>query len=207
MVDEAKAEAQGAPAKLAGLHRASGPELEHGIRDITLLRPICMTCAPEVEKAGWGWWNRCTHDPYVGEKGFPEQIKEYQDDPSGGRVLIKSDVKVVLRPWPNFVKVAQGRRYNNGTGPADKMQWYGYIKPEDLRSPAYPNGIAPTCEYRECFWQEDLKVYESGTFCQEREAILVYENERGTVTEVNNSDIRADQYATSRMKLMGSQSL
>lgn len=207
MPEEAKVKAPEAPAKLLGLHRASGGELEHGVRDIKLLRPICHICAPEVEKAGWGWWDRCEHDPYVGEKGEFISVPVYEDDPEipGARILVKRNERTVLRPFPNFVGVAKGRRYNNGRGPEDKSLWYGYIDPKDLRSPAYPNGIAPLCEYLNCFWQEGLKTYESGTFCQEREAILVYENERGTIPEVNNQDIRADQYAVSKMKLMGSQ--
>lgn len=206
-VQETKAK-QPKLAKLQGLHRASGSEVEHGLRDIKLLRPICHECAPEVEKAGHGWWDRCPHDPYMGTRSRFITDVDYIDEvddagkPTGNRIVGKSTTREVQYPWPNFVGVAKGRRYNNGHGPEDKQTWYGYITPDQLRSPAYPDGIAPVCDFRNCYWQEGLKTYDSGTFCRELEAVLVYENEVGTVPEVNNQDIRADQIAVSRMKLL-----
>lgn len=205
---EPEAPKKGSPLKLRDLRRAGGSEVEHGLRDIKLLRPICHECAPEVEKAGHGWWDRCPHEPYESLRRLPETKTEYIDEigddgkPTGRRVVGETTTKNVVVPWPNFTGVAKGRRYNNNHGPEDKMLWYGFIPPEDLRSEAFPNGIAPCCEFRDCYWQDDLKVYANGTFCREIEAILVYENEVGTVPEVNNQDIRSDQYAVSRMKLL-----
>ena len=197
------------PAKIKGMHRASGPELEHGVRDIKLLRPVCHICAPEVEKAGWGWWARCPHDPYVGERGEKIEDPSYEDEIENGevvgRVLVGKTEKTILRPYPNFVGVAQSRRLNSNQGPYYKIELYGFIHPEDLKgSKAFPDGVAPCCEFINCFWQDDLVEYASGTFCSELEAILVYENERGTTQERNNQDIRADQFAISRAKLLGS---
>jgi hypothetical protein len=57
------------------------------------------------------------------------------------------------------------------------------------------------CEFRECYYQNDLKLYENGTFCQEVEAIVVYEDESGTPVEVANNQIRTDQFALSRSKV------
>jgi hypothetical protein len=201
--------------KLKGMHRASGSDLDHGIADIKLLRPICHICAPEVEKAGHGWWDRCPHDPYVGERGEPREDLDYADelDADGnviGRVLTKTNKRQVLRPWPNLVGVAQSRRLNSGRGVEYKTVLYGYIYPQDLVSPAFPNGISRVCDFRECFWQDDLKEYtiqgREFMFCQELEAILVYESEVGTVPEVNNPEIRKDQQAISKTKLLAKRS-
>jgi hypothetical protein len=195
--------------KLRGLPIARGPQLERAVRDIKLVRPVCHICAPEVEAAGHGWWNRCEHDPYVGEKGFPETIYEYDDelDDEGnivGRLIREGypKTKTVLRPWPNLVGVAQSRRLNSNRGVEYKTTLYGYITPEELRSPAYPGGIAPMCEFRDCYNHDHLKTYgDLGTFCQEREAIMVYEDTFGIVPEIVNQNIRADQWATSLMKV------
>lgn len=197
----------GAPAKIKGMHRAAGPELDYVARDIKLVRPICRICAPDVERAGHGWWNRCPHDPYMGEKGEPVTSITYKDelDDEGnviGRVVDETTTKVVLRPYPNWAPVAQSLGLNGGRGPEYKKVLYGFIEPQDLRSPAFPNGIAPCCEFRDCFWQDDLTEYAVGTFCQEREAVAVYEDTNGTVVEINNSQVRADQLAVSRMKLL-----
>jgi hypothetical protein len=59
-----------------------------------------------------------------------------------------------------------------------KMRTRGYIFPHDLRTPAYPYGIADPCEFRDCFHQEDVKDYRWGRFCRVLEAQLVGHDHR-----------------------------
>ena len=146
----------GRPTKLKGLHRAGERELGVGHREIKMLRPVCSICAPR--ETPWGWWNDCTHEPYIGEKGetFTENI--YEDDPDGGRVITGTNKKVVLRPYPNFVPVPQVTRLSSGQGPEYKRRLNGFILPQELSCEAYPNGIAPCCEFYGCYYQDDLKT-------------------------------------------------
>jgi hypothetical protein len=194
------------PAKLPNLHRATGTEIPLGHRSAKMLRPICHICAPNTEKAGWGWWKKCPHDPYIGEKGEVIREHTYADelDDSGeviGRVITGSTQRTVLRPWPNLVPVAFTKRLESGRGPEYKQELFGFIWPQDLRCDAYPVGIAPMCEFRECFYQDELVTYNTGTFCQESEAVVIYEDTAGTVVEVANAQVREDQFAANRAKV------
>lgn len=191
-------------AKLKGLHRASGTEIPLGHRAVTMLRPICKVCAPNTAVAPPRWYDACPHQPYVGERGETTTVNTYENDDEGGRVVTGAETKTVLRPWPNLVKIPLIQRISSGRGPEYKRVFDGFIAPEELRCEAYPEGIAPMCEFRECFWQEDLKEYSTGRFCQEAEAVIAYEDSKGIAQEVYNQEIRGDQFAASRAKVMAS---
>jgi hypothetical protein len=96
------------------------------------------------------------------------------------------------------------KRISSGLGPDYKRAFHGFILPEELECEAYPEGIAPMCEFRECYWQEGLKTYDSGTFCQEVEAVIAYEDAKGVPQEVHNQEVRDDQFAASRAKALAS---
>ena len=194
-------EAWSPPAKLKGLHRAAGTQIPVGHRSVKMLRPTCAECAPNTSVAPAQWWLQCPHQPYVGEKGEVVVEQTYEDDPDGGRVIASTQSKTVLRPWPNFVGIPLVQRISSGRGPEYKAVLNGFILPEDLRCDAYPNGIAPMCEFRECYWQEDLKDYSTGRFCQEAEAVVVYEDSKGIAAEVYNTEIRSDQFEGSKAKV------
>lgn len=189
------------PAKLNGLHRATEAEIPLGHREIKMLRPICAECAPNTAKAGIGWWLNCPHDPYIGERGVVETKTEYETREDGTRIIAGTTSQTVLRPWPNYVGVALVDRINSGRGPEYKRVLNGYILPSELRCSAFPNGIADSCEFRECYWQDDLKKYVSGTFCQEVESVIAYEDAHGITQEVHNRQIRTEQFESSRAKV------
>lgn len=190
------------PTKLKGLHRASGTEIALGHRAVAMLRPVCKVCAPNTQNAPPEWWLACPHEPYVGERGEVINDVTYTDDGEGGRIVGATTTKTVLRPWPNLVKVPLVQRISSGLGPDYKRSFNGFIFPEELRCDAFPEGIAPMCEFRECFWQEDLESYSSGVFCQEAEAIVAWEDSKGIPTEVHNREVREDQFAGSRAKVL-----
>ena len=196
--------ATGEPVKLKGLHRSAPTQIGTGHRSIKMLRPICADCAPNTALASGEWWKDCPHDPYVGEKGETTIDRTYEDDPSGGRVVSGETSKTVLRPWPNYVPVSLVRRIGGGRGPEFKRQWHGYILPEELRSSSYPNGIAASCEYYECYWQDNLKTYQVGVFCKEDEAVAVYQDTIGRTVEVANMEIASDQFEADRAKVRAS---
>jgi hypothetical protein len=73
---------------------------------------------------------------------------------------------------PNWTQITVGRGVNRGEG-VERARAKGYIFPEDLRSPIWPDGIKPRCQFRDCFG-EDLQSYTTGTFCREIEAKMVF---------------------------------
>jgi hypothetical protein len=188
--------------KLKGLHRAAGTEIPLGHRAVAMLRPICKVCAPNTLIAPLAWWDDCPHQPYIGDRAENIVTTTYEDDGEGGRVVGETTTKTVLRPWPNLVKVPLSRRISSGLGPDYKRAFNGFIFPEELRCDAYLEGIAPMCEFRECYHQDGLKEYSTGTFCQEQEAVIAYEDARGIPQEVYNTDVRDEQYAQSRAKAL-----
>jgi hypothetical protein len=159
------------PAKLKGLRRARN--LRVGLRCITMLRPICRDGCQDGIDVPADWYNDCPHDPYVGRRQKITQVPIYSDPlPDGSVTLKEMQDRITWETWPHFVEVALNMAVNSGRG-VDRGRRKGYILPEELRSPVYPNGIAPMCQFRSCRAQEGLKEYRWGTFCREIEARMV----------------------------------
>lgn len=161
-----------AGAKLKGVRRARN--LRHGQRGVTMLRPICDVCQ-SGHNVAWNWYETCPHDPYVGIRTESRSVPIYRDadDGSGEKIVERMEERSRIYPWPNFANVTVSTRVNSGQGVA-KAKNKGFILLHELTgSEAFPDGIAPMCEYRDCQWQEDLKVYKWGTFCREQEARMV----------------------------------
>jgi len=165
------ADPKAGPVKLKGLRRSRN--LRHGQRGIAMLRPICDTCQAGSNVAS-DWYLSCTHDPYVGVRMETRSVPVYAeaDDGSGEMIVERMEERVRQYPWPNFTDITVSTRVNSGQG-VNKARRKGFILVTELVSEAYPNGIAPMCEYRDCQWQEDLKQYRWGTFCREMEARMV----------------------------------
>lgn len=152
-------------------------------RDIKMLRPICQTCEDEVGGVKYlqpGWFKTCPHDPYVSYSEVPRTVPIYEDLEDGSKRLLRTDVITETRPRPNWVGISQTTGVNAGKGPA-RAQALGYIYPQQLRSPLYPNGLKRRCQFRDCFEDQNLKKYNSGWFCREIEAKLVRINDLETV--------------------------
>jgi hypothetical protein len=84
----------------------------------------------------------------------------------------RMEEQVTFEVWPHLAQVSTSNNINSGEG-IQRAKEKGYIFPEDLRAIAYPNGIAPMCEFGNCFWQHDRRQYRDGVFCQEYEARIV----------------------------------
>jgi hypothetical protein len=160
-----------APAKLKGLRRARN--LRVGLRCVTMLRPICRDGCQDGSEVAQDWYKDCPHDPYIGKKQKTTQVPIYSEPLEDGSVVLKEmQDRITWEAWPNFVDVTVNIQVNSGLG-LERSRAKGRILPEELRSPLYPNGIAPMCEFRACRWQEGLKEYRWGTYCREVEARLV----------------------------------
>lgn len=140
-------------------------------RYIKMLRPICATCQ-RGHNVAEDWWRSCTHEPHIAVGYKTEVHRRYEDLEDGSRKLVGTDTIEVPFERPNWVQVPLMNRIGGGRLVDKKRLRYGFILPEDLRSAEYPNGIANPCEYRDCFWQEDIKEYRWGRFCRRREAQL-----------------------------------
>lgn len=183
------------PALLKGLRRAS--RLMYGHREVKMLGPKCDICQAG-DQVPPRWWEDCTHEPYIGVRGETITTRKYEDElgpdgePTGSRIVTGTEQTVVERPWPNFRQVSLTTRINSGQG-VEKARAKGFIMPSELRSEAFPEGIADCCEFKNCFWQQDLRDYPTGRFCRPLEAAYAYEDVRGTTVEVFNMDRRQGQ--------------
>lgn len=168
--DRAEASVETAkPAFLKGIKRTR--VARYGHRRIKMLRPDCEIC--DTADAPWGWWLTCEHDPYVGVREKRIQVPIYSEPLEDGSVVVeRMEERVSWEPFPNRAQVSLANHINSGEG-MERARAKGYIMPEDLRSPAYPNGIAPMCQFQNCFWQHDLREYRDGVFCREDEARVV----------------------------------
>lgn len=177
---------------LKGARRAS--RIEHGFREIKMLRPVCPagviipkgvddTVGHEFEgectrgSHAADWYTTCPHDPYVGTRTELKSERTYETNEFGERIVTGMTTTPVERPYPNLVGVSAATINNSGQG-VEKARRKGFILPEELDSPAFPDGLAAFCEFRDCFYQgPDLKQYRSGLFCREGEAIAAYQSE------------------------------
>lgn len=158
-----------APAKLKGMRRARN--LRIGLRGVVMLRPICDEC--QDGEVAYDWFVTCEHDPYVGIREKRVEVPIYSEpQEDGSRIIERMEERVSWEPWPNFAEATVDRRVNSGNG-VERARRKGWILPEELRSEAYPNGIAPMCQFRGCRWQDGLVHYRNGSYCREIEARIV----------------------------------
>lgn len=157
----------------------STARLRGGHRSLTMLRPVCRPCEKEYERAK-GWWRNCTHDPYITMVPVPTSEQEWVDEivngePTGRKVKVEGSVKeyMAYEVRPNVVHVSISPRVNGAFGLAN-ARYKGFIRPSELRSPHFPNGIAETCEFHGCKQQVGLVEYKSGRYCRRDEAAICY---------------------------------
>ena len=159
------------PARLKGARRARNLRMGH--RSVKMLRPICRDGCQDGAEVPWDWYASCPHDPYVGKREKRTQVPLYSEPHEDGSVTIQGmEERASWEPFPNFAEITVSTRVNSGQG-VEKARRKGFILPEELRSPLYPRGLAPMCQFRGCQWQEGLREYRYGTFCRELEARLV----------------------------------
>jgi hypothetical protein len=157
------------PAFIKGLKRTRVARFGH--RRIKMLRPECDEC--NTPFAPPQWWKDCEHDPYIGVREKRTQVPVYSEPLEDGSVVVeRMEERVSWEPFPNITAVSLANHINSGEG-VERARAKGRILPEELRSPAYPNGIAPMCQFANCRWQHDLKEYRDGTFCTPEEAKVV----------------------------------
>lgn len=148
--------------------------MAHG-REIKMLRPACKTCEDNFGGTKFvprGWQNDCPHDPFVSYSERPVQSPKYETDDDGVKRLVGTETVMQQIATPNWVSISQDAGINAGRGPQRALQ-RGYIFPQQLRSPLWPEGIKRRCNFRECF-KEDLRYYQGvGWFCSPEEAALV----------------------------------
>lgn len=160
--------------------------LQPSSREIKMLRPICKTCEDAVGGSKFlppGWQNNCEHDPYISYVEVPQQVPVYEDQDDGSKKLVRTETIVTTVGRPNWVAVMQAKGHNSGRGP-DMALRKGFIYPQQLRSPLFPDGISRRCQFRECYEGEGLTKYNSGWFCREVEAKLVRASDTSLVMEV-----------------------
>jgi hypothetical protein len=159
----------GKPAFLKGVKRTRASRFGH--RRIKMLRPSCDQCSGPM--APRDWYLTCEHDPYVGVREIRRQVPTYSEpDENGERTVLGMEEKVSWEPFPNRAAVSLANNINSGEG-MERARRKGYIMPEELRSPAFPNGIAPFCQFHNCWWQHGLQQYNDGVFCNRDEAVIV----------------------------------
>jgi hypothetical protein len=160
--------------KLKGLRRARN--IRVGVRAVTMVRPICDECQ-DGENVPHDWYKDCEHDPYVGQRPKTREVPIYSEPLEDGSVVLeRMEERITWETWPHLVDVILDPRVDSGNRIA-KMQRRGWLLPEEVRSPVYPNGIAPMCQFNRCRWQEGLREYSGvGTFCREDEARIVAHN-------------------------------
>lgn len=173
--------------KPAILHMRRATGVRFGQRSLKMLRPVCRVCQAG-DNVPRDWYKICTHDPYlaVAETRVPvtvyEDIVDEKGEPTGAKKVVGIEQTAEFRVVPNWVEITLGLRVNSGKG-LEMAQAKGFIQPWELRTPAFPDGIAPVCQFRECYAQdtpEGKKLLRTryGDFCRELEARLVGFDER-----------------------------
>ena len=168
------------------------------LRNPKFIVPICAECqAPDKYRPQW--WLTCSHDPYFtwtdetipGEAVY-EDVRNAAGDLTGVKRLVsQAQGEPVKRRAPNLRQMPLSARHMTGGGLAQlERRWAnkGFVRPES-------QGVAPTCEMRDCWEQVGLKEYKSGLFCSEDHAVLVAADQRAKHLEVLNDEKRAEQLA------------
>lgn len=169
-------------------------------REIKMLRPICKPCedaAGGVKYLAPGWFLTCEHDSYVSVAEVKTAMPQYEDitdadgQPTGEKEVVGTKTVSKWVTKPNWVSITHAGGMNKGRG-VDRALRRGFIYPQQLRSPAYPEGIKMRCMFRECY-SEDIKLYKNGWFCREVEAKLVKVSDSEETWEVGQFSVRSDK--------------
>jgi hypothetical protein len=160
--------------------------VRHGQKSITMLRPQCAICQ-RADNAPVDWYVDCPHDPYVTmiqqeyDEPQMEPVLDADGEATGEQRIVGVEKKVRFIPHPNRCEVAESARINSGNGVYWARQLKGKILPSELRNNLYPNGIADTCQFRDCHQQTGLVEYAGlGMFCREIEAKMVMQDQNRT---------------------------
>lgn len=159
-------------------------------REIKMLRPVCATCQRGKNYA-WDWWKRCPHSPYVALAEVPVTQPVYEDVPGqpGKKKLVGTETIVEWVERPIHTQISALSRVSGTRNQVmRKHDVFGFIFPEELRTPTFPNGIKNPCEFRDCFNQVGVKQYRQGRFCRDIEAQLVGFDEGPGALEVGEGD-------------------
>lgn len=169
-------------------------------REVKMLRPICKPCEQAVGGSQYleaGWYETCPHDPYVSivekaiEQPVYEDVVDEQGEPTGQKRVVRTEILKSFEPAPNWVSITDASGMNKGRG-LDRALRRGFIFPQQLRSPAWPNGLKMRCMFRECY-SEDIHKFSNGWFCREKEAKLVKVSDTEETWEVGQFSKRSDQ--------------
>lgn len=153
--------------------------------------------------------------PVLNDEGEPRKgpggrvvMEDYEEELSeqratGAKRVTGTETIIEYIPVPNWVSITHAGGVNKGRG-VDKALRRGYIFPQMLRSPLWPNGIKPRCQFRECF-AEDRRRYANGWFCREEEAALVRISDSSESFQVNfderSAQFQRDQIDTNVAKV------
>lgn len=175
----------GKPAIIPEWRRAA--KVRYGMRSITMSDPRCKECQ-HAPNAGIDWYKDCPHDPYVTLVPRKEQEPVMEDEMVDGKPTGRKQVTGVrefisYRAIPNTRQIGLGMRSNSGRG-VEFARRKGFIFLAEIRSPHFPDGVAETCQFHDCKWQQGLFETKVGTFCRQEEAQLVWFDETGTTFEV-----------------------
>lgn len=163
---------EGKPVFLQGMPRSRNPRF--GQRRVKMLRAICREGCDALSA---DWWTSCNHDPYVGVGERRLKTPVYSEPREDGSVVVEGmEETVSWVPRPNWIEVTVSMKVNSGRG-VERQRLRGAILPEELRSPAFPFGIARMCEFRGCYWQHGLMDTRYGVFCKEIEAKRVAQDQ------------------------------
>lgn len=161
---------------------------------VKMLAPMCDTCADRVggkNALQHGWWTTCDHDPYVSFRDREVTQPVYEDLADGTKRLMGTETILVPEAVPNWRQVTHGKGTKYGKGVEEALR-NGWIFPQQLRSPLWPEGIKRRCQFRDCFG-ENVKKYNQGWFCSSREAKLVRVAEKGVTLEIGGISPDSDE--------------
>lgn len=170
-----------------------------GHRRVKMVRPICDAAKMVVlglptgdacqdpEKYRDEWWKTCTHNPYFSLTKRQESQPIFgPPNAAGEREVLSHSTREVYVERPNLVQVSLTMRHNHAWGPADAILRKGFVTVETL-------GIAPYCEYQDC-WAHDPKFNtRHGNFCESWQAQIVAADAQGKILEVGAPNLPGSQ--------------
>jgi hypothetical protein len=170
-------------------------------RTVKMGMPACEIC--QAGRAPQDWYLFCPHNPpaegdtttyrnqaggnpYVTRSETAVKTRDIEVQPDGTR-LIKGVIETLVEvETDNITQVPYEMRSDSGKG-VQMAQAGGCLLPEKL-------GIAPFCQYREC-WSQEIKVRnpQFGDYCSPEHARLSIANILGTTLEILDNDRRQAQ--------------
>ena len=170
----------------------SNPQLTKPFRTVKMLQPLCAEHFPGTRQsmkddahpnAGMldspdgsvhpksGWWEDCLaagHDPYVAEYGEQRKKKETETRNIDGEeveVVVGEVEYTVLRQRPNFEQVPFDIKAYSGVAIQDARE-RGWVFPQE-------RGLAPYCEFRNCWTQNPKFRTPVGDYCTRDQAAVM----------------------------------